>query len=73
MRKWIPVALIGLTILWFIATNVGSSMALADIAGRPVLALTRGDGTRFVVQPQGTTPVTFGPQPHLVEGVFQLA
>ena len=53
MRKWIPVALIGLTILWFIATSVGSSMALADIAGRPVLAVTRSDGTRFAVQPQG--------------------
>ncbi len=70
MRKWIPVALIGLTILWFIATNVGSSMALADIAGPPVLAVTRSDGTRFAVQPQGTTPDTITARLQWGEGVM---
>lgn len=70
MRKWVPVALIGLAILWFIATNVGSSMALADLAGRPVLAVTRSDGTRFAVQPQGTTPHTITARLQWGEGVM---
>lgn len=55
MRKWIPIALIALAVLWFILTNVGSSMALADLTGRPIMALQR-DGTTIPVQPSGRAP-----------------
>ncbi|WP_103256443.1 hypothetical protein [Tabrizicola aquatica] len=43
MRKWIPVALIVLAILWFALTNLGSALALTELGTRPILALTRGD------------------------------
>jgi hypothetical protein len=52
MRKWIPVALIGLAFVWFILTNVGSSQALSDIAARPILALVK-DGQTVPVQQTG--------------------
>lgn len=56
MRKWIPVVLIGLAVLWFILTNVGSTMALSEFAARPILTLTRTDGTRIPVQQPGKIP-----------------
>lgn len=52
MRKWIPVALIVLAVLWFILTNIGASFALSDFAARPITALQR-DGTTIPVQPSG--------------------
>lgn len=52
MRRWIPIALIVLAVLWFILTNVGAAMALSDIATRPVLALGK-DGQRIPVQQPG--------------------
>ena len=52
MRKWIPVALIGLAVVWFILTNVGSTQALSDITARPILALVK-DGLRTPVQQPG--------------------
>jgi hypothetical protein len=55
MRKWTPIALIAVAVLWFILTNTGSSMALADLAGRPITALKR-DGTTIPVQPTGRAP-----------------
>lgn len=55
MRKWIPVALIVLAVLWYILQNVGSSMALSDFAARPILALTQGD-QRIPVQQPGQPP-----------------
>jgi hypothetical protein len=55
MRKWIPVALIVLAVLWYILQNVGVSMAQADSAARPILALTQG-GQRIPVQKPGQPP-----------------
>jgi hypothetical protein len=52
MRKWVPIGLIVLAIAVFILANVASSLALSDIAARPVQALSR-DGTRYVVQQPG--------------------
>ena len=43
MRKWIPVALIVLAVLWFALTNLGSALALSELGTRPILALTRAD------------------------------
>lgn len=51
MRRWIPVALIVLSVLWFILQNTGSSMALSDIAASPILALTKADQRVPVQQP----------------------
>ena len=55
MRRWLPVVLIGVAVLWFILTNTGSSMALADFTARPLIALTR-DGDRFPVPQPGAPP-----------------
>lgn len=55
MRKWVPIALIALALLWFILQNTGSSMAMSDFAARPITALSR-DGTRIPVQPSGRAP-----------------
>ncbi|NHB76712.1 hypothetical protein [Rhodobacter calidifons] len=55
MRKWIPVALIALAVLWFVLTNLGASMAVSDLAARPISALER-DGRRVPVQPSGRAP-----------------
>jgi hypothetical protein len=55
MRKWIPIALIAVAFLWFILTNTGSSMALADLGARPITALQR-EGTTIAVQPSGRAP-----------------
>ena len=55
MRKWIPIALIAVAVLWFVLTNVGASMALADLSARPIAALRRGDVT-VPVQPSGRAP-----------------
>jgi hypothetical protein len=52
MRRWIPIALIVLAVLWFILANVGSSMALSDITTRPILAFAK-DGQRVPVQQPG--------------------
>lgn len=49
MRKWVPIALIVLAVGWFMANTMGSSVALSDATGRPVLALTR-DGARVPVR-----------------------
>ncbi len=52
MRIWVVVAVVG--VLWYGAVNIGSSMALADIAGRPIVALSRADSAvRVSVQPSG--------------------
>jgi hypothetical protein len=56
MRKWSPVALIALAILWWALTNIGASMAMSDFAARPITALTR-DGMRVPVQPSGRPPL----------------
>lgn len=57
MSKWIPIALIGLAFIWFILTNVGSSLALSDIAAQPILALVKDGQTIRVQQPgQAATP-----------------
>ncbi len=53
MRRWIPIALIILAVLWFILTNIGSSLALADIGARPILAFTKGGQHIAVQQPGG--------------------
>jgi hypothetical protein len=51
MRRWVPIGLIVLAVVWFILTNVGSAQALSDITSRPILALVR-DGQRIpVLQP----------------------
>jgi hypothetical protein len=55
MRKWSPVALIALAILWFILTNSGASIALSDLSARPITALQRDDLT-IPVQPSGRAP-----------------
>ena len=55
MRKWTPIALIAVAVLWFILTNVGASMALSDLAARPITALQR-EGTTIPVQPSGRAP-----------------
>jgi hypothetical protein len=55
MRKWIPVALIVLAVLWYVLNGVGSAMALAEATGRPILALTSADA-RIPVTPPGGTP-----------------
>jgi hypothetical protein len=51
MRKWIPIALIVLAVLWYVLTNVGASMALSDFAARPLVALSREDKRVPVEQP----------------------
>ena len=56
MRKWIPVALIALAILWWVLGNVGYSTALTEFSARPITALTR-DGSRIPVQPSGRAPL----------------
>jgi hypothetical protein len=55
MRKWTPIALIAIAVLWFILTNVGASMALADLGARPITALQR-DAVTIPVQPSGRAP-----------------
>lgn len=55
MRKWSPVALIVLAILWFALTNIGATMAVNDLAARPITALVR-KGLRIPVQPSGRAP-----------------
>ncbi|MCU0827276.1 MAG: hypothetical protein MUE52_07680 [Tabrizicola sp.] len=54
MRKWIPVALIVLVVLWYILQNAGSSMALSDAFARPLQALHR-NGTSVPVQQPGAS------------------
>lgn len=56
MRKWIPVALIVLAVLWWLLSNIGYSTALTDFAARPITGLTR-DGTRIPVQASGIAPL----------------
>lgn len=56
MRKWIPVALIGLAVAVYAAVNIGSSMALNDLVARPPQALVR-EGERVPVQTPGEMPV----------------
>jgi hypothetical protein len=56
MRKWIPIALIALAVLWFILTNTGASVALNDLATRPITALQR-DGQTIPVQPTTRAPL----------------
>lgn len=55
MRKWIPITLIALAVLWFILTNTGASVALNDLASRPITALMR-DGQTIPVQPSTRAP-----------------
>jgi hypothetical protein len=51
MRLWILLSLIGLGLGWAVATNVGSAMALNEMASRPIRALSRDDGAvRIAVQ-----------------------
>lgn len=69
MRRWIPAALIALAVLWFILTNVGSSMALADIGPRPVLAFTK-DGQRIPVRQPGQPAAEGAAQAGGGEGVM---
>ena len=57
MRRWPPIALIALAIGWFIVTNIGNAMAMGDLAGRPIVALTR-ETTRIPVQSPGMLPET---------------
>lgn len=52
MRRWIPIALIVLAIAAYAAMSVGSSIALNDIASRPILSLGR-DGVRVPVPAPG--------------------
>lgn len=52
MRKWFPIALIAVAILWYGLTAIGSSQALDELGLRPVQALLR-EGERVAVQ----TPV----------------
>lgn len=55
MRKWMPIALIAVAVLWFILTNVGASMALSDLGARPITALQR-EGATIPVQPTSRAP-----------------
>ncbi|WP_128516430.1 hypothetical protein [Tabrizicola thermarum] len=55
MRRWLPIVLIALAILWFILTNVGAGMAVSDLTARPISALMR-DGRAIPVQPSGRAP-----------------
>jgi hypothetical protein len=55
MRKWIPIALIALSILWWVLSNIGYSTALTEFAARPITALSR-EGIRIPVQPSGRKP-----------------
>ena len=55
MRKGLMIGLILLAVVWTGLNNVGSSLALADIAARPILALTK-DGQRVPVQQAGQAP-----------------
>lgn len=55
MRRWLPIVLIALAILWFILTNVGAGMAVGDLTARPISALMR-DGAAIPVQPSGRAP-----------------
>lgn len=50
MRKWFPIILIVVAILWYGLTAVGSNLALDELGLRPVQALVR-DGERVAVQP----------------------
>jgi len=50
MRKWFPIALIALAILWYGLTAVGSSQALDELGLRPVQSLLH-EGERVAVQP----------------------
>lgn len=52
MRRWIPVALIVLAVLWFALTTIGAAIALSDIGKRPILSFTR-DGQQILVQQPG--------------------
>lgn len=55
MRKVVVIGLILLAMVWIALTNIGSAMALTDIATRPILALVKGD-QRFAVQQPGQAP-----------------
>lgn len=68
MRKWIPVVLIALAVLWYILQNVGSSMALSDFAARPILALAQGD-QRIPVRQSGQPPAEGEASALGVEGI----
>jgi hypothetical protein len=54
MRKW-PILLLGIAAIGYaIVSSLASSMALSDIANRPILALTRDNGAlRVPVQTPG--------------------
>ena len=56
MRKWTPIALIALAVLWFILTNAGASVALNALATQPITALQR-DGQTIPVQPTTRAPL----------------
>ena len=56
MRKWTPIALIVLAVLWFILTNAGASAALNALATQPITALQR-DGQTIPVQPTTRAPL----------------
>jgi hypothetical protein len=55
MRKSMVIILVFLAVAWIGLSNIGSSLALADIASRPILALTK-DGQRVPVQQAGQAP-----------------
>lgn len=48
MRKLWIIAILGGILLYGVATSVGSSMALADIGARPIIALVRDGGAAKV-------------------------
>lgn len=64
MRRWQVIGLVLLAVTWIALTNVGSAIALSDIASRPILALVKGD-ERVPVQQPGQAPA---PDLALVDG-----
>jgi hypothetical protein len=64
MSKWLLLTLVALAILWFLLTNIGSSLALNELAARPVLALTKG-GQRIEAQQRG---IPAGPEQAAIVG-----
>jgi hypothetical protein len=54
MRRWPILLIVALAICYFTVSNIASSIALNEIANRPILALTRDGGSlRVPVQSSG--------------------
>jgi len=70
MRVWVFIAAGAFILGYFVLVNIGSSMALADIGARPILALRRDDAEPVPVQTPGQPAAPGEARPLGGEGIM---